>query len=170
MKKYLSPGVAFGFIGGLVGLIAFLTFYYLDHSPLLNLNSFILELMITFLFVFLPIQYVKRSINRGNLRFWEGMTVGFFAYTVMAILTFTYLLVFIEYIDNSALREYIDNSKEYLNNSVVREENMISEEEFERQVLELNDVTSKDLALSALIKKMIMGLLLTPVASIIMRK
>jgi len=170
MRKYLNPGVYFGLSGGVVSLIAFLTSYYLDFSPLLSLNSFILDLLITFLFVFLSVYHVKRTFNSGFLRFWEGMTVGFFSYTTMAIITALYLILFIEYIDESALKAYIEDSKRFMANSEVHQDELISEEDYQRQIEELEQVTSWDLALSAFIKKNVIGLLITPVVSIIMRK
>jgi amino acid transporter len=169
MRKYLNSGAIFGAVGGLLSLLAFITFHYSGFSPLLNLNAFILELILTGLILFLSILYFKRGINKGELRFWQGMTVGFFAYTTMAASIFIYLLIFLGYIDQSVITLYIQDSIEYLSNTPVIEQELISSEEFELRKKELEAVTAYDLAISAFIKKIITGLLLTPVVSVVLR-
>jgi hypothetical protein len=170
MKHFLSAAAIFGFVGGLLSIIAFVTFYYSNFSPLLNLNSFILEILLTILFIFLSVYYYKMHFNSGELRFWQGMTVGFFTYVFMSGSLYVYLLIFLGYVEPGAINAYIEDSLIYLENSEVKREGLISEEEFLLRKKELMNVNAHQLALSASVKKLIIGLLITPVASIILRK
>jgi hypothetical protein len=169
-SRYLIPGLKFGLTGGLIQFLSFLLFYYLGFRPLLNLNTLILDIILIFIFVFFGTKDFKTRFNSGELRFWQGMSVGFVAYMTLSLLSAILLYSYLEFIEPKVIAEYIEQTRVYLENSEIRTEELITPEEFKKNLDELEKTSAKILAISAFWKKVFIGLLVTPVSSIILRK
>lgn len=170
----IIPKIAanYGLVGGLLTIVAFLTFYYLGHQPWRNLISFILDTIIIGIFCFLPMKEFRTHFNDGSFRFYHGMTLGFITYLMIAFVFSLFYFVFIFWIEPSFIELYKSIQKEDMMNmkelimSTVEEG---KEEHFQKQLAGIDDITRSQLVLDVFLKKAIIGLVLTPIFSIVLR-
>ncbi|MEM7552383.1 MAG: DUF4199 domain-containing protein [Bacteroidota bacterium] len=167
---YLKASLKYGLAAFFVSLIAFLTFHFLDFKPLLNLNTLVLDIIIIGVFTFLASKEFRDYVNNKSLRFWQGMTIGFFVYMIMALCFSISVFVLMEFILPDILIEYKAQAALFLEESEVKSEGLITAEEFEKRLQTLENTTSWDLTISAFFKKVVVGMLLTPVSSIFLRR
>lgn len=170
----IIPKIAanYGLVGGLLTVVAFITFFYLGHQPWRNLISFILDTLIIGIFCFLPMKEFKSHHNAGSFRFYHGMTLGFVSYLMISFVFAIFYFLFTYWIEPSFLELYKEIQKEDMMNlkelimSTVEEG---KEEHFQKQLNGINDITRSQLILDVFLKKAIIGLVLTPIFSIILR-
>ncbi len=170
----IIPKIAanYGLVGGLLTVVAFITFFYLGHQPWRNLISFILDTLIIGIFCFLPMKEFKSHHNAGSFRFYHGMTLGFVSYLMISFVFAIFYFLFTYWIEPSFLELYKEIQKEDMKNlkelimSTVEEG---KEEHFQKQLNGINDITRSQLILDVFLKKAIIGLVLTPIFSIILR-
>jgi len=170
----IIPKIAanYGLAGGLLAAVAFITFFYLGHQPWRNLISFILDTIIIGVFCFLPMKEFKTHHNEGSFRFYHGMTLGFVSYLMISFVFALFYFVFIFWIEPSFIELYKNIQKEDMMNmkdlimSTVEEG---KEEHFQNQLNGISDITKSQLILDVFLKKAIIGLVLTPIFSIVLR-
>lgn len=163
----LSGG--YGLIAAGLTIVAFLVFYYLGQQPWRNLLSLILDVILIGTITFVATKDFRDNENGGELRFYHGMTIGFFIYTLTALVFSLFYLLFIVVITPDFLEIYSDSMREFLES---RKEMIIangSEASFQTQLEGLKEVTASGLALDAFGKKIISGLFLAPIFSIVLR-
>ncbi len=162
----------YGLVGGVLAILSFVTFFYLDQQPWRNLISFLLDIVIIGLFCFLPIKEFKRDHNQNELRFYHGMTIGFISYLMTAFVFSIFYALFINVIEPSFMELYksvqiedMESMKEMIMGQV--DEN--KEEFFQEQLSAISKITKSQLILDVFLKKAIIGLFLTPIFSIVLR-
>jgi len=162
----------YGLVGGVLAILSFVTFFYLDQQPWRNLISFLLDIVIIGLFCFLPIKEFKRDHNKNELRFYHGMTIGFISYLMTAFVFSIFYALFINVIEPSFMELYksvqiedMESMKEMIMGQV--DEN--KEEFFQEQLSAISKITKSQLILDVFLKKAIIGLFLTPIFSIVLR-
>lgn len=150
-------------------IVAFLVFYYLDQQPWRNLMSLILDMVLIGIITFVATKDFRDNENQGELRFYHGMTIGFFIYAITALLFSLFYWLFITVITPDFMDVYQSSMREFLES---RKDIIVangSEEGFQQQLDGLKDITSSSLALDAFGKKVISGLFLAPIFSIVLR-
>lgn len=150
-------------------IMAFLVFYYLDLQPWRNLLSLVLDVVLIGVVSFIATRDFRDNENGGELRFYHGMSIGFFIYTATAVLFSLFYLIFIKVISPGFMEMYYDSMVEFLKS---RKEFIISktsEESFNEQLNAIPNIRPATLLLDAFGKKIISGLFLAPVFSIILR-
>ena len=162
----------YGAVGGILAMLAFLVFFYLGQQPWRNIISFFLDILIVGLFVFLPIKDFKTNHNGGELRFYQGMTIGFISYAMLAFIFALFYGIFINYVVSDFLETFIASAKSDMQ---LRKELLMQSVEgdkaafFKQQLKELEEITRIDLISDAFLKKMLFGIFLTPIFAIILR-
>lgn len=159
----------YGAVTGLFTIIAYLVFYFMGQQPWRNLLSFLLDVLIIVVFIFLGLKDFKTNINQGVFRFYHGMTIGFIIYLTTATLFSLFYLVFINWGVPDFLDQYIMTSQEDL---LARKDMIVtalSEESYQEQFEMLATTTKSKLVLDVFIKKIMVGLVITPVFSILLR-
>ncbi len=111
-KSIIRVPVKYGFFGSLLSIVVFLLLYFIDRSPLLH--NRVPNLIILTLFIYFSIKEYKVYYNLRTLRFWEGMTVGFFTYMMIALISLIFIWVFLKWLDPILLQEYILDRVNYL--------------------------------------------------------
>jgi hypothetical protein len=142
------PRLAFryGLAGGVMAIVAFLVFFYLGQQPWRNLISFLIDILIIGLFSFLTIKDFRSNYNNGELRFYHGMSLGFICYTTVAFVFAAFYFVFMQWIEPDFLSVY-----------------------FSEQLASLEKITKSSLIFDSFLKKLIFGIFLAPIFSIVLR-
>lgn len=155
-----------------MAIVAFLVFYYLDQQPWRNLISFFLDILIVGLFAFLPIKDFKSNYNGGELRFYHGMTLGFISYATLASVFALFYFVFMNWIAPDFLSTFIEAAK---SDMILRKEMIMQSAEgdkeafFLKQLNGLDDITKSSLVFDSFLKKLVFGIFLTPIFSVVLR-
>ena len=149
--------------------LSFIVFFYVGLQPWRNLLSLVLDALLISAFCFAAIRDFKLNYNGGYLRFYHGMTLGFVTYITISLGFGLFYRLFVDVIEPSFIEQYITLAKEDM---VGRKEVIIKalgEESYDKNFIALNDTNSSVLMIDALIKKLLIGLMITPVFSVIMR-
>lgn len=167
MNKYLNSAYPFGIAGGGLCILAFLVMYYLGAEPI-SMNL-VFGYIITPLFVFLGLKNFRDKQNSGNLYFSQGMTVGFFIYITMALVSALFVFVFLQFnalpfeefrrINLSMLKDHQDILVEQLNLGAYND-----------TYESISRMTIMDVAMNDFLRKIIPGLFFTILISIILKR
>ena len=98
-KSLVSTSIKYGLAGGILIILPFLVLLKMDLKPLINLNTLILEGMLMFIFIYFGLREYRDKRNQGILKFWEGMTMGFMMYLIMALISAIFISSFVYLID-----------------------------------------------------------------------
>ncbi|SDD76024.1 Protein of unknown function [Algoriphagus faecimaris] len=167
MNKYFASAYQFGILGGILSVISFGLLSFLQPDPT-NLNL-VFGYLITPISIFMALKFFKDYTNNGYISFAEGMSVGFVAYMLIAILSglgiWFILLIF------PKLFEAINKSKlQVLNENRETIIGQLGEPSFENTLESITRMVPSDIALNDALWKIIPGLFFTIIISIILRK
>ncbi|WP_339701827.1 DUF4199 domain-containing protein [Algoriphagus aquimarinus] len=167
MYRFFSSAYKFGGIAGALSIIAFITLSFLYPDPT-NLNL-VFGYVITPIAIFLAIKFFKEYSNNAYLSFAEGMSVGFVAYMLEAIISlggiWLILLIHPDLFDQVKISklDVLATSKE----SIVAQ---VGENSFDMTLESIKNMVPWDIALNDALWKIIPGLFFTIIFSIILRK
>lgn len=167
MYRFFSSAYKFGGIAGALSIIAFITLSFLYPDPT-NLNL-VFGYVITPIAIFLAIKFFKEYSNTGYLSFAEGMSVGFVAYMLEAIISlggiWLVLLIHPDLFDQVKISklDVLATNRE----SIVAQ---VGENSFDMTLESIKNMVPWDIALNDALWKIIPGLFFTIIISIILRK
>lgn len=167
-NKLISVPLKYGVIAGGLLIVLFLIFYFLDMDPLTNVK--VVDAIVICVFTFFAIKEFRDRYNQRQLHFWQGMTVGIVNYLTIALVSAIFIFIMTSVIDTNMVADYITSRLVIL---VEDKENLVetmSIETFQSAVNGVKETTSFDLALDDFLKKSIIGLFLTIIISLILRK
>ncbi len=169
-NNLIQTAIRFGLIGAAMNIIALLVLFYIGKHPLL-LNPLIdARWPLYGLFVFFSLK-VFRDENKEVLHFWQGLALGFLVYLIMAQMAAAFIAVFASVESTQFLSEYIRIATEQISaNREVLIENNISEKTLTDALQILPTTTANNLAFDYFLKSMPIGLILTLILSIVMRR
>lgn len=165
----LKMPAKYGLVCFFITALSFLVFYYIGLQPWRNLISLVLDTLIVGAFCFVAIKDFKSNYNGGILSFYHGMTLGFVTYVIVALSFGLFYRIFMDVVEPEFISNYIEIAKEDM---IGRKDMIIAalgEESYNANFIALDSTNSSVLMLDAIIKKALIGLLLTPIFSIIMR-
>jgi hypothetical protein len=158
----------YGIIGGGVSIILFLIFYFLNLNPLVNVKM--LDMFMLSIFVFFALKEFRDVYNSRQLHFWQGMTGGVINYLTIALISGIFILVMTVIIDPELTTNYIVSRVELLNANKQTLVDTMDASSFEEALEGVQNTTGLDLALDDFLKKSIIGLFLTIIIAVILRK
>lgn len=167
MYKYFSTAYKFGGFAGALSILSFISLSFLYPDPT-NLNL-VFGYVITPIAIFLAIKFFKEYSNSGYLSFSEGMSVGFVAYMLEAIISLGGLWLIL--IIRPGLFNQVRASK--LNVLANNKEDIVAqvgENSFDLTLESIKNMVPWDIALNDALWKIIPGLFFTIIISIILRK
>jgi len=167
MYKYFSTAYKFGGFAGALSILSFISLSFLYPDPT-NLNL-VFGYVITPIAIFLAIKFFKEYSNSGYLSFSEGMSVGFVAYMLEAIISLGGIWLIL--IVRPALFDQVRASKlDVLANSKENIVAQVGENSFDLTLESIRNMVPWDIALNDALWKIIPGLFFTIIISIILRK
>lgn len=174
MNKFnplISVPRKFGSLGGSLSIILFLILYFAGKNPLiLSRQIDIGYIIIALIFIFFSIKEFRDNSNNGVLRFWQGIIVGFLTYLLISIIYAFFIIIFIEWIDNEPLIDYKNDSINFLMEHKQTFIEELGKENFEVAITEMKQMTSLKISYSHFLQKTIIGLFLTVILSVILRR
>lgn len=158
-----------GLIGSALVAASILILFYLGRHPMLL--NIVLDVRIPLygIFIFVSTKMYRDYHNAGELHFWEGMTTGFLTYSVMAVVSSLFILVFAGIESTGFLSEYVRLA------SIPLEEHKdifienFGEEVYKETLLQLPKTTAWDLCRDYLLKSMFIGIFLTIILTLALR-
>jgi len=165
----IKPSIKYAILCGVFVLGLFFVSMNFGSNPLLDPRHFFFDLAVFFLFIYFAGKEFKDVRNGGFLHFWQGISIGFIVF-IPAVLIFSLALYVIFEVYPTLIEEYKEGAKAFLESrkEIFLEE--FTEDQFEKQVVSVDDVTSSRLVLNTFWKKLFAGFLVTPVVAIILRK
>lgn len=167
-NKLVAVPLKYGALGGSMVILLFLTFYFLDINPLTSIK--IVDAFILAIFIFFSLKEFRDQYNNRKLHFWQGMTGGIINYLTIAVISSTFIFVMTVIIDPELTTKFIETSIALLNENKQTLIEEMDEATFEEAMAGVSETTGFDLALDDFLKKSIIGLFLTIIISVILRK
>lgn len=167
-KPIIIVPLKFGLIGGLLYIILFFVLHFLVLDPLSN--ALVPAMVLMALFIFFSIKEFKVYYNQRKLHYWQGMTIGFINYFLFALVSFIFILLFTSIIEPEAVSDNIHHRMEMLESNKENYIEKIGSEGYQDMRDELQKTTGLGLAFGDLLLKIIIGLFLTIIFSLILRK
>jgi hypothetical protein len=104
------------------------------------------------------------------LHFWQGITGGMTTFFTLAIISALFILVLLTAIDSGITTNYIESRIALLNENKQTLIENINEQAYLDALTGVKETTPIDLALDDFLKKSIIGLFLTIIIALILRK
>ncbi len=167
MNRYLLAAYKVGLLGGLFCVLAFLMFIFLEVDP--TNFSMVFGYIILPVFLFLGIRYFRNYQNSGLLSFSEGMSVGFFIYGIIALISG--ISIWLILVLSPSVFEAIKSTKiSVLENNREMISNQLGESSYTTTMSNVMEMSVFDIAANDFIWKIVPGLFFTIIISIILRK
>ena len=167
MNRYFYAAYPFGITAGILCIAGFLLMIFLQIEPISTVLIF--GYIITPIFVFLGIKQFRDRFNRGELFFGHGMTVGFFVYVLMAVISATFIGLFM------AFEPEVFETFKNMNINLLEEKREILVEQLNQQAYDetyenIQQMNTWDVVMNDFLRKVIPGLFFTILISIILKR
>ena len=166
--KLFTVPFRYGLIGGGLVIVLFIVFYLLQLDPLVNIK--IIDMLLLAIFIFFALKEFRDRYNNRQLHFWQGMTAGVTCYLTVAITSALFILIMTVIIDPAMTTNYIEGRLALLSENQEKLVETMDEQAYADAVAGVNATTPTDLALDDFLKKSIIGLFLTIIIAVILRK
>jgi hypothetical protein len=167
MNRYLKAALSFGLLGGGLSFLGFLIIYWLGIEPI-SMNL-IIGYVIAPVFVFFAVKNFRDNYNGGTLYFGHGMTVGFFTYTIIALLASLYIFGML-HLDQDLFTNFRQINLELMGNNEEMLKEGLSEQAYEETYENISKMTIFDVAVNDFLRKIFSGLFFTIIISIILKR
>lgn len=167
-NKLFAIPFKYGLIGGGIVVSLFILFYLLNLDPLINIK--VIDILILAIFIFFALKEFRDRYNNRKLHFWQGMTGGVVNYLTIALISSIFILIMTVIIDPELTTNYIESRITLLNENKQQLIDTIDEEAYFETLAGLEETTPFDLALDDFLKKSMIGLFLTIIIAVILRK
>jgi hypothetical protein len=167
MNRYLLSSYKFGVAGGLLCGLAFWVLYLAGLEPVSF--TLIFGYIITPIFVFLGIKNFRDNYNNQELFFGQGMTVGFFIYSILAAISAILVFVFLQ-ISPELLINFREANLQLLTEKredLIEQLNLAA---YEETYASISTMTAYNVAMNDFLRKIIPGLFYTIIISIILKQ
>ena len=166
---FLVP-LKYGFIGAVMLIFGLLVLFYMGRHPLLLNPVLDTRILIYALIIFISFKVYKDQYNRGIMHFWQGMAMGMISYIVMSFGAALFIYIISEISSTNFLAEYIRIATGQLITNKDLFIETISEKTYADTLEQLPATKPIHLALDYLLKSMPIGLFLTIILSILLRR
>jgi len=167
INKYFEAAYKFGIIGGVLCGIAFWVMYLLGAEPVGM--TLIFGYLITPVFVFIGVKNFRDNFNGGELFFGQGMTVGFFVYTIIAILSAIFVFLSLQLMPD-ILYQFREVNLAMLDGKRDEWVAQLDLQAFEITRASIEVMSSYQVAMNDFLRKIIPGLFYTIIISIILKQ
>ena len=167
MNKYFNAAYLFGLMGGGFCGLAFLVVYFLGHEPVSFTEIFGYALLPVF--VFFGIKNFRDNVSGGELYFSQGMTVGFFIYSILALISASVIFIFL-HLDPAVFDGYKASNLTLLEEKKEMLIAQLDEESYYSTLDNISNMTIFDVAINDFLRKIFPGLFFTIIISIILKK
>jgi len=163
-----KTSLRFGVIGGGLAIALFPVLTFLDQNPLNKGKYF--DIFLMFLILLSGLKYFRDIENQRVMKFIQGIGVGLGISLVVGIITSGFLWIFLTEINPSTLDQFKESAIQYLhqNRPVVLED--INQPTFDHTIQEIKSISVRDVVVDDILRKLIIGLFLSTILSVFLRK
>ncbi len=149
-------------------IMLILVFYFLGKNPLIEIK--LVDIPVLAIFIFFGLKEYRDRHNNKELHFWQGITGGMITYFSIAIISALFILLLTVIIDPQITTNYIESRIQLLNENKDTLVESINEQAYIDALAGVKKTTPLDLAMDDFLKKSIIGLFLTIIIAVILRK
>lgn len=162
----------YGFIGSLMIILGLIVLFYLGRHPLLLNPILDARIPIYALITFISFKVFRDQYNGGIMHFWQGMAIGLIAYMVMTLGAALFIFIFSGIGNTHFLEEFIRIKSEQLiaNKEAYIAAYGVGEEAYNYAIEGLPLTQASDLALHYIRQSIPIGLFLTIILSVLLRR
>lgn len=173
MKLRITPFVLvmvrYGAIAGLLCIVLLVAIYYMGQHPLLIMPYLDYRILLFGLFIFFGLREFRDYNQNGILYFWQGLVGSYLVVFIASVIGALGLIVFAK-VEPRFVTSYIDtmlqNFKAFPQESIER----IGKEVYERNLKLLPSTNSTQLAITYFGQGIIIGIFISVILSVILRK
>lgn len=165
----LKRSIKYALICGVFTIGAFAVTYALGGNPFLDFSHLLFDIFIFALFAGFAAYEYKSYEKDGYLKFWEGMTMSFLVYTQATVLFGAALAIYF-IVSDDPLQSYQQAATTFLEAEKSTYLEKFSENRYQEEWNDIQNLTLAGLFLNTLLKKIISGFFVAPVISIILKK
>jgi len=169
LSLMIKPSIKYSVLCGVFLTGLFFVSIAFGSNPLIEVRHLIFDLAIFFLFIFFAGKEYKDVGNAGILHFWQGISLGIIVF-IPAVIIFSLTIYIILELNPTLIDVYKKAAKALQESQRELFLEVYSEETLQKQIREVDLISSIDLVLKTFWKKLFAGFLVTPVAAIILRK
>jgi hypothetical protein len=166
---YVRVTLRYGAVGGVVGFVLLLILYYLGKHPFLVPVFFDFRIILFGILLFFSLREVRDYFSKGILSFWEGM-MGSFVFVSTYALVASLLIWLFTSLEPAFVARYISLFEEQARNFPPEVIERIGKEVYERNLEALFATNGFDLAVLYFGQSLIIGLFLSIIISVILRR
>jgi len=166
----LGIPLRYALVGVFLYGVLFLILYFMDYNPLVAGRPLDVGFLLIPVMIFFSIKDFKKNHNRGELRFWQGMTCGFVSYFGIALGTALFIYLFLTFGDPDVLAGYITDRVQLIQNSKQQITEQLGEAIYHEQLAKMEHTSAWVVAVDDFWKKLVIGLFLTILTAALMRK
>jgi hypothetical protein len=170
MKKspLISISVKYGLIAAALAILMLIATFYFGNHPMMVAPYLDFRIILFGLFMFFGLREF-RDTQEGVLYFWQGMIGGFVIVTVAGTVAALGLLIFSS-VEKEFISSYVEAMTQYLKTFPKEDIERIGKEVYERNLEQLPSTNGKQLASLYFVQAMMIGLFVTIILSVILRK
>lgn len=172
-NSLLTVAVRYGVVGAVLSILAIAVMYYFIKHPLavLVVNPLLdVRFPLYLLLIFAGLKEFKDYYGGGFLHFWQAMVIGVGIYMMASLGAALFIFIMAKIESTEFLSSYLEQTLAYF--TINKEEyiTQLGEERFKQALSGLKNVSALSLTSQYLLQSTLIGLFLTIIMSIIMRK
>lgn len=164
----LTVPVKYALVGGFLTIVLFFILLFFDKNPFVANKWF--DFILLPIFVFFSVKEYKKYYNGGFLHFWQGMTVGFFTCFIIAVIAAVFIWSYLNFVSPELLQEFITDRINLITESKESFIQQFGEEIYRKTLADMKLLTPADMALDDFLRKVFIGLFITSVVAVVMRR
>lgn len=168
LNPLLTVPVKYALVGSLLTVVLFFILLFFDKNPLIANRWF--DFMLLPIFIFFSVKEYKKYYNSGFLHFWQGMTVGFFTCFFIAVIAAAFIWSYLSFASPELLQEFIIDRTNLITESKENFIEQFGEEVYRKTLADMKLVTPADMAWDDFLRKVFIGLFITSIVAVVMRR
>ncbi len=160
----------YGLIGSLIPVLLFTVLHLLGKNPLLITKQIPFSLLLIPVLIFFCVKEFRDYRNSGELRFWQGLYLGFVNYILIALISAVFVWMFINYYKPEILEEFIDFNMLNFQEEKAGIVEQFDEDTYERLQIDIRGTTAYHIGLDEFIRNVLIGFFSTFIVSMFLRK
>lgn len=168
----VKVAVKYGFFMALLLGAVFISLFYAGRHPFVIttiIYDVMMRVLLTAIFLYFAIKEFRDYENKGELHFWQGMLTGMVLTVTVGVFLFLVIILFGD-VEENLLAAYKTEMTSYFMDNKERLYESVGEEVYHVQLNKLASITIGDLAITYLVQCLGIGLFLSIIISIILRR
>jgi hypothetical protein len=166
----LKLPLLFGLAAGVASFLLFLALHFLGITALFVFEKYPFDFGLHLILMIAAVWYYRRTVGRGLLHMWEGLTICYVVNTAAALVAGWLIYAFVTWVDPSEFTCYITELQQFQLSDKANYIKTFGEEAFKAQLAQTAATTPDVLPLSMLGKKTLLGILPILIIALVFRK